>query len=210
MSSYFAAPLYESLVWDDEVRSADLIFVMAGRIERKQYGIELYRAGIAPRLILSIGRFEVGKLSRLDLEGLDQLISLRDKTPPRERHFFLKVGPSGCSVEKVRLWQWNTYGEALALRELADEELPRRVIVVSTDVHLRRVRLACMKAFRDADCELLYCAVPSHLSPVTKHSWWRHRNERRFVLKEWAKLLGYRAILSLPDSAARQLMRLSR
>src|ERR1035441_3224688 len=60
--------LYRCLTWNDSVEAVDLIFVMAGRMERKQYGLELYRAGIAPRLILSVGRFEVSKMSRLRSE----------------------------------------------------------------------------------------------------------------------------------------------
>ena len=37
--------LYASLTRNDAPASADLIFVMAGRMERKHYGLELYRAG---------------------------------------------------------------------------------------------------------------------------------------------------------------------
>ena len=107
---------YESLTLEDEVRAADLIFVMAGRMERKQYGLDLFRAGVAPKLLLSVGRFEVRKMRKLDLEGLDELIRLREQTPPDERHFFIKVEPSGVRIEKARLPQWSTYGEALALR----------------------------------------------------------------------------------------------
>src|SRR6266702_4009592 len=80
--------LYQSLTWNDSVESAELIFVMAGRMQRKQYGLELYRAGIAPRLVLSVGRFEVSKMCRLDLEDFHELVALRERTQPDERHFF--------------------------------------------------------------------------------------------------------------------------
>src|ERR1035438_7158796 len=55
---------YESLTRNDSVQPVDLIFVMAGRMERKHYGLELYRAGVAPQLVLSVGRFEVSKVRR--------------------------------------------------------------------------------------------------------------------------------------------------
>lgn len=45
--------LYESLTLSDPPTPADLIFVLAGKMERKQYGIELiglYPAGLARRL----------------------------------------------------------------------------------------------------------------------------------------------------------------
>src|SRR5919109_622555 len=85
------AKLYESLTRDDAVRPADLIYVMAGRMERKIYGLELYRAGISPKLVLSVGRFEVSKMRGLNVEGWDELRLLHQRTPPRERHFFLKL-----------------------------------------------------------------------------------------------------------------------
>ena len=69
----------------DAVQPADLIFVMAGRMERKQYGLELYRSGVSPKLVLSVGRFEVSKMTKLALECVDELIALRDQTPPDER-----------------------------------------------------------------------------------------------------------------------------
>jgi hypothetical protein len=69
--------LYESLSQNDPVQPSDLIFVMAGKPERKQYGLELYRADVAPILVLSIARFEVSKLSSLCMDGSDILIALR-------------------------------------------------------------------------------------------------------------------------------------
>src|SRR5690348_8660612 len=110
------ARLYESLIRDDAVRPADLIFVMAGRMERKIYGLELYRAGISPKLVLSVGRFEVSKMRGLNLEGWDELRLLHQGTPPDERHFFLTLDASGFQAAKAMLPQWSTYGECLALR----------------------------------------------------------------------------------------------
>src|SRR5437773_9541177 len=83
--------LYGSLKMSDPVQPVDLIFVMAGRMERKQYGLELFRSGVAPRLVLSIGRFEVSKMVNINLEGLVELKTLRDNTLSDERHFFTAV-----------------------------------------------------------------------------------------------------------------------
>ena len=94
--------LYESLTRNDPVKPVDLIFVMAGKIERKHYGIELFRAGMAPRLVLSTGRFEVSKMSTFRLEGFDELIALRDSTPPDERYFYWKMDASGDASRSVR------------------------------------------------------------------------------------------------------------
>ncbi len=203
----FLYRLYEFLTLNDAPQPADLIFVMAGRMERKHYGLELYRAGFAPRLVISVGRFEVSKMPTLDLKGADELRALRDLTAPDERHFFLKIDYSGIRSEKIRLPKWNTYGEALGLRQFLETEGARRVILVSTDIHLRRVERTFSRVFRGLPNEFLYCPVPSRLASIRKDGWWRQTGDRRFVLKEMAKLSGYEAILSMPAWATRRLMR---
>lgn len=202
--------LYDSLSRNDSMRPADLIIVMAGRMERKQYGLELYRAGAAPRLILSVGRFEVSKMRGLDLEKVEELIQLRNTTAPARRHFFVKMDPSGISIERVRLSTWNTYGEVLAFRQYLAGEAARKVMVVSTDIHLRRVALTFAEVFREKPVEFLYCPVPDRLGFLRKAGWWTRPDDRRFVVVELLKLAGYRVILSAPRWAIPRLMRLRR
>ena len=201
--------LYESLTVNDTLGPADLIFVMAGRPERKQYGLELYRTGIAPRLVLSIGRFEVSRMHTLGLEGIGELVAVRDQTPPDERHFFVTVDSTGIRIEKARLRTWNTYGEVLGLRHWLEKERRLRVMVVSTDVHLRRVAFTAGRVFRGTEPEFCYAAVPPRLAHVKKEVWWTRPTDRRFVMKEMVKLAGYRVILSAPGWILRRLMRLN-
>jgi uncharacterized SAM-binding protein YcdF (DUF218 family) len=202
--------LYESLTLSDRATPADLIYVMAGKMERKDYGLELYQAGLSPRLVLGVGRFEVSKMYRVALEHavVEELIANRDKTPPDERHFFVKLDPSGVSIEKRLLRRWSTYGEILDLRNWLKTENVRRVVVISTDVHLRRVALTCTRVFRGTPVEFLYCPVPPGFGSPKKDCWWTRPGDRGFVIKELMKLMGYWLILSLPGSASRRLMRL--
>src|SRR4051812_12854708 len=115
---------YHRLTRNDPPRPADLIFVLAGRMNRKQYGLDLYRAGLAPRLLLSIGRFEVSRMRAIGFEKADELITYRDRIAPRERHFFYEFSISGMRLEAPRLAQWNTYGELEALREALKHDMP--------------------------------------------------------------------------------------
>ena len=117
---------------------------------------------------------------------------------------------SRVCVQKAKLARWNTYGEALAFRNLILQEQARAVMVISTDVHLRRVALTFRKVCRDMPVQFVYCPVPSELSSVKKHLWWRRSGERRFVLKEAVKLIGYKVIFLMPDWAAHRLMRLKK
>ena len=73
--------VYEGLTRDDGLRPAELIIVTAGGMDRKQYGLELFHRGVSPKLLLSVGRFEVRKMRNLNLEGFDELVRWRECTP---------------------------------------------------------------------------------------------------------------------------------
>ena len=79
-------------------------------------------------------------------------------------------------------------------------------MVVSTDIHMRRVALTFSSVFRRAETQILFCAVPSALSSVQKDHWWTRSADRRYVVRELIKLAGYRVILSFPDWLVRQVM----
>src|SRR5262245_43393434 len=198
--------LYATLVVNNPVEPVDLIVVMAGRMERKEYGLNLFRSGIAPKLVLSIGRFEVSKMTGINLDGLAELKALRDTIPPDDRHFFTTVDHTGVHHEKAKLRRWSTYGEALALQKFLDEDNAQRVMVISSDVHLRRVALTFAKVFRHSPFRFSYCAVPSAF--LNSKTWWIHQQSRRFVFNELIKLVGYGIILSLPVVIAQRLLRL--
>jgi uncharacterized SAM-binding protein YcdF (DUF218 family) len=191
------------------VQPVEVILVLAGKMERKRYGLELYRAGVAPRLVLSVGRFEVSKMLQFDLEWVNELKSLRDGTPPAERNFFVTMDASGVRLEKANLKRCSTYGEALAFRRLLEQEDGRRVMVISTDVHLRRVALTFATVFRRTPIQFVYCPVPTRLAFMARDNWWRRPADRWFVITEMTKLAGYRTALSAPEWAARLLMGLT-
>jgi hypothetical protein len=156
----------------DPVEAADMIFVLAGRIERKQYGLELFRAKVAPRLLLSVGRFEVSRMNQLELGRfeLTTLISLRDKAPAEDRNFFVCLDSIGSSIERANLPRSSTWGEAVALRRWLTGTALRKVLVVSTDVHLRRVALTFREVFLDDPVSFIYCPVPRRLSCSLKRT----------------------------------------
>jgi hypothetical protein len=156
--------------------------------------------------VLSIERFEVSKMSKFGLEGFEELVALRDRTPPDQRYFYWKMSASGGSVEKRKLPRGNTYGEALGLRQFLEEEKAQTVMIVSSAVHLRRVALTFAKVFRNVPVAFIYCPVPSRLDGLHSGCWWTRPEDRRYVLQETVKLAGYRALLSMPEWAIRLLM----
>jgi len=200
--------LYDRLTRNDAVKPVDLIFVMAGRMDRKQYGMQLFSNGVSPKLVLSVGRFEVSRMAALGLDHFTELKRLRDQTQPEARHFFVTLDASCVRIDTAGIPNWNTYGEVLGLRRILQYEPVRRVMIVSTNIHLNRVSVAVAKLCRGMQVEFRYCAVPDTLAATRRENWWLRTHDRQFVATELLKLAGYRIIVSLPPSISAWLMRL--
>ena len=108
--------LFDSLCRDGSPRKADVIFVFGGHPERKRYGLDLWRQGWAPTLVLSVARFEWRRFVELGLPDDGGLLKLVEATPPRERHFFVVVRDSGVNAYRVKARGLGTWREAEALR----------------------------------------------------------------------------------------------
>lgn len=181
----------ESLCIYDPPGPCDLIFVLAGKAERKLYGLTLFRQGLAPRLILSIDRFEVR--STAALLAMPGLLTLRDKVAPQERHFWIDFSSSGDKkISLARLQKPNTFRELQGLAEYLREATIARMAIVSTSIHLRRARYCTSKIpffFRIA---LSFISVPEEASSFKSQRWWKRRADAGYVLSEHMKLAAYR------------------
>jgi len=170
--------------------SSDLIFVLAGRPERKPYGWQLFQSGLAPRLIFSVGRYEARRAARQPVE-IPGLMELRGKTPPPQRHFWADFKRDSTSVSLARLVRTNTYWELLALGRYLEPDVPRHITIVSTSIHLRRVRLCCRRISSLKMATLRFLAVPEDQSSFRRSGWWKQADQFTFLLSEYTKLAAY-------------------
>ena len=172
-------------------QKVDVIFVFAGKPERKAYGIELWRRGYAKELILSVGRFEWRGYYKLDLPtdgGLKQSV---EKTPPEQRHFFVTLSVPEATCSLVKIGNFGTMSEALALGKIVQDKGYQSLMVVSTPVHLRRIALALRRTFRRRAISVSCVAVPEQVSSIKRQDWWATPESRYFVLNELFKYLVY-------------------
>jgi hypothetical protein len=186
----FLSVLSHLLAAGDTARRSDLVVVLSGRPERKPYGLRLFREGLAPRLILSVGRFEVRQIASLGLKDLE-LPQLAQRTPVDQRHFFLDLIGDARRVVVAPLGGRGTFGELRSLVAYLHGEPLNSIAIVSTSIHLRRVRFCCSRLSFFRNKSVNYLAVPEDLSSFRHELWWKRRNDRFYVAKEYLKLCGY-------------------
>lgn len=159
--SYRLSRLRAWLSTADPPRRADLIFVLAGRVHRKEYALELFHQGLAPRLLFSVGRFEIRRFSKMPLPVPLDLLKIAQELPPPQRHYFVSFDGQEVHVEHVRPRRFGTLTEIAALgRWLDANPTIRSVLVISSAGHLRRVRMCCRTMLK-AEMKLAYLAAPT-------------------------------------------------
>ena len=194
--------LYRFLNVGEPPRKCDCIFVLAGRPERKVYGIDLWRQGYAPELILSVGRFEWRGFYTLGLPADGGLKELIQATPPQERHFFVRIRESVAEARLTRKGRLGTMTEGRALAAQLRDGSIRSLMVVSSPIHLRRVALVFRNAFRGTGLDLTFVAVPESISSIRRADLALSAETRAAVRQEFFKYLCY--LLSLMPLRSRK------
>jgi hypothetical protein len=180
----------------DAPRNADLIFVLAGRVHRKEYALELFRQGLAPRLLFSVGRYEIRRFSKMPLPVPLDLLKMAQDVPPPQRHYFVFFRDQEARVEHVPPRRFGTLMEIETLAWwLSESPNIRSVLVISSDTHLRRIRLCC-RFLLDPKTELTFLAAPLPL-PEQSGSVTTERPEKQPDLLELFKLGLYWLLLKI-------------
>jgi len=173
------------LVYEDPLKRADAIFVLAGaRAERWLEAVDLYREGIAPRIVLSPGRLEQAEIV---------LQSRHISFPPDAElasSAILQLHVPGDAVSIVSGSLDNTAQEAAALHRLAAAERWHTIVVVTSKYHSHRAAFAFQREFDRGGIEIVMRTTRYDTSDPAH--WWRHRADIRYVISEMGKLVAYR------------------
>jgi hypothetical protein len=167
------------------VPEAALIFVLAGLEARKAYGLQLFRRRRARGILLSVGRFEIRKLSMLDIPVPINLPEIAAPFPPPQRHYFVWFEDGKVRAERIPLGRFGTWSEIAALAKVLFEQ-PQidSVIVVSSSYHLPRIRICC-RALLPPRLHVQLLASPEG-------------DCRKNVLAEWLKIPTYGILAWFP------------
>jgi hypothetical protein len=182
--------LCDYLTLDDSPSQSELVFVLAGRPERKAYGLRLFREGIALRIVLSVGRFEVRKMDAFGFQDLN-LREMVKHMAPIDRHFFVEISDASRSVTPAKIKRVGTFGELAALSAYLANRQIKTLTLISTSVHLRRVRLCCRKISGLRGLNISYVPVPEELSSFQRERWWKRLDQWIYICSEYIKLLAY-------------------
>jgi len=162
------------LVVNEPLRPSDIIFVTDGRTpQRELEGAALFLEGWAPRVALAFARDPVSaEVRRLSGEPAPQELAA---VILRRRGI-----PEGAVVRLDRMVE-NTLQELQADFDYARAHGFRRVIIVSSPYHTRRIRLMWNRLF---ERELPAIVRASRYERVNPARWWRARRSLEAIAHE--------------------------
>jgi len=172
---------YNAAAWlkrADPPMTADAIVVLAGPYTRSMYAADLYRAGHAPKVVLSEAVRE---------KIWSQLEELGIRLPPVPeiyRRVLQAKGVPADRIEPLGRPALSTADEALAIAARFGKP-GASVIVVTSPSHVMRSRLIIERALEGRGVRLAVCATPYESFP---DEWWRSQDAAREVLLEWVKI----------------------
>ena len=159
---YFPRPLLiDFLFYEEEPVKADLIILLSGDGRRMEKAAELYHAGYADKVLLTNALAPGSTIEYAESFGIprDDLLTENEAT--------------------------STYENALYSKDIVLEHGFESALVVTSNYHMRRTRLAYERVFRDTNVSFTY--VPYHHDSITRDSW--EENEELFK-REYKKLIG--------------------
>lgn len=165
----------EFIIVQDEIRTADVIHVIAGHDHRVDYVIELFQRGYGKHLFFSGGWCEQLKMNHGEYSlarATSKGVSIHDITTDD--------GPVDT-----------TYSEIVKLKKfITNSSRPvESVIIVSDPYHMRRVRWAARHIIGNK-IDLIMAPVPFDQSPY-KRIWWTDKASTLLVWNEYKKNLFY-------------------
>ncbi len=167
------------LIKESALVEADAIVVLGGAsFERGSHASELYHSRYADQMVCTGGNtpYSLKAIGSPMIEAQVSKLVLVQRGVPSEDITCLESATS-------------TFEEAQELRQYADSMQWKRIIIVSSKFHTRRVSKVFDKAFRETEVELIYSGAPS--LTYDENQWWKSEEGMIMVNNEYMKLLYY-------------------
>lgn len=167
------------LVLEDSMVKVDAAFVLSGMpLERCQEAARIYRQGHTPLLVVT-GENISDHLRALQIRMPDALVMERTLRDLGIDSTGIALLPTGTS----------TFEESEAILGYAEEKAYKRVMIISSKFHTRRIAGVFKDKFRDAGIEVFVRGA----DPIdyTIDKWWLSEQGLLFVNNEYMKSIYY-------------------
>jgi uncharacterized SAM-binding protein YcdF (DUF218 family) len=173
------------LVRADPLVGADAIIVLAGGTPQREIeAADLYVAGLAPRILLTVER-DSGGIEVLRKRGIHVETQMELK-----RRILLSLGvPDAGIVMLDSALATSTRMETDVVGHWVSANRPRRIIIVTSPFHTARASLMFRRALRNQQVEVLM--RPTSYEAFEPHRWWTDRVQLRNGFFELQKTLFY-------------------
>jgi uncharacterized SAM-binding protein YcdF (DUF218 family) len=148
-------------------KQSDVIIVLSGGQGRVEKAVELYKAGYAPYIILS-------NANELTSSSGDMLQTALNLGIPQDVIYTENAADS-------------TYQNAEFTLPIMKEYNFKSAIVVSSEFHMRRVKLLFDRVYKKSDIELTYVGAASGYNAKR---WWSDQKSRETTFNEYVKMIG--------------------
>jgi uncharacterized SAM-binding protein YcdF (DUF218 family) len=183
LAAVFLAYVADWLRGDSRPQQADAIVVLAGTPERALYAADLYKAGYAKKVLVSI------PVRESSLRLLDDLDIPFPRTEEIYGRILARSGVPAANVSYFGKGSASTYEEAKALSALSRGANPV-LLVVTSPYHIRRAAMILRDVAGDATAQIIVVGTPYEPFP---QQWWRSQDAARNVLLELAKITFYQS-----------------
>jgi uncharacterized SAM-binding protein YcdF (DUF218 family) len=173
------------LVRSDPLAKADAVVVLAGGTpERELEAADLYRAGWAPRVVVT-RQPEKPAIQALLARGVHAEWGF-----DRQLRYLRELGVPDSALAPLRTTVESTADEAVLVARWCRDNHVRRLIVVTSNFHTRRAGYIFSWAMKGQSVEILI--RPAAMAPFDPERWWHSRPSLLQGLMEWQKTLFYR------------------
>jgi uncharacterized SAM-binding protein YcdF (DUF218 family) len=179
----FRAPLLRSfatfLIREDSMQKADAIFVLSGGgYDRGNEAVKIFRQNYAPKIICTGGN-PVVELKVFNMDTLEA-----DMTTSNLK----RQGIADSVITEIREGT-STKEEAALIVAYCQSKKFKRVMVLSSKLHTKRVSEVFRGKLRTANIELIVRGAPS--SRFNEMEWWQSEEGLIAINNEWLKTFYY-------------------
>ena len=175
----------KALVVSDELPRADAVVVLAGSAaykERTRRAAELFQEGRAPQVILTNDNLQSGWSNELERNPL---------FVERAAEELRRAGVADARIEILPQAVSSTHDEAVLLRQYAETNGLRSILVVTSAYHSRRALWTFRKVFEGSGISVGLVNVPPGEQSPPAATWWLYGRGWKSVAGEYLKLIYY-------------------